>query len=260
MIYTTSLFRRLGLGLSVCLFLAGSVASWGRDFSVLVFSKTLMYRHASITNGIAAIRRLGEENHFHVDATEDSSWFTAANLARYRAVVFLSTSGHILSDEQHQAFRAYIEKGGGLAAIHAGAAGDVATEGTWPWYGEALCARFTNHSSIVFATINVEDRRSPSMTGLPDKWIRKDEWYNFISSPRGQARVLASLDETTYKGGNMGKDHPISWCRKMGKGRIWYTGLGHTEASYTEPEFLRHLLGGIQTAAGVKRAKFDPQP
>jgi len=248
------------LWLSACLLLAASTAGWGRDFSVLVFSKTLMYRHASITNGIAAIRRLGEEFHFHVDATEDSSCFTPANLARYRAVVFLSTSGHILSDEQHAAFRDYIEKGGGLAAIHAGAAGDVATEGTWPWYGEALCARFTNHSAIVTATINVEDRRSPSMAGLPERWVRRDEWYNFISSPRGKARILASLDETTYKGGNMGKDHPIAWCRKMGKGRIWYTGLGHTEVSYTEPEFLRHLLGGIQTAAGVKRAKFDPLP
>ena len=229
------------------------------DFNALVFSKTLMFRHASITNGIAAIRQLGAENHFEVDATEDASWFTAANLAKYKVIIFLSTSGDILNEEQQAAFKHFIEQGGGLAAIHAAVAGDVATEGKWPWYGEALCARFTNHSAIVQATVNIEDRKHLSTAPLPERWVRTDEWYNFIASPRGQARVLASLDETTYKGGTMGKDHPVAWCKQMGKGRIWYTALGHTEASFTEPLFLKHLLGGIQTAAGVKRAELRPE-
>ncbi len=102
----------------------------------------------------------------------------------------------------------------------------------------------------------IEDTNHPSTIGSPERWVRTDEWYNFIASPRNKARVLASLDETTYKGGTMGKDHPIAWCRKMGKGRIWYTALGHTEASFSEPLFLKHLLGGIEEAAGVKAAKF----
>jgi type 1 glutamine amidotransferase len=237
---------------------AGPGWSSAAGFDALVFSKTLMFRHASITNGIAAIRQLGAENHFNVDATEDASWFTPKNLAKYKVVIFLSTSGDILNEEQQAAFKRFIEKGGGLVAIHAAVAGDVATEGAWPWYGEALCARFTNHSAIVQATVNIEDPKNPSTAPLPERWVRKDEWYNFITSPRGQARVLASLDETTYKGGTMGSDHPIAWCRKMGKGRIWYTALGHTEASFTEPLFLKHLLGGIQSAAGKKRADFKP--
>lgn len=228
-------------------------------FSVLVFSKTLMYRHASITNGIAAIQRLGVENHFHVDATEDASWFTSANLARYKVVIFLSTSGDILNDEQQAAFREFIERGGGLVGVHAAVAGDVATEGGWPWYGETLCARFTNHSSIVEATVKVEDSRNPSTAGLPQRWVRKDEWYNFIESPRARVRVLASLDETTYKGGTMGGDHPVAWCKKVGRGRMWYTALGHTEVSFTEPLFLQHLLGGIQVAAGAKPADLKPR-
>ncbi len=229
------------------------------DFNALIFSKTLMFRHASITNGIAAIRQLGAEHHFDVDATEDASWFTAKNLAKYQVVIFLSTSGDILSEEQQTVFRHFIEQGGGLAAIHAAVAGDVATAGKWPWYGEALCARFTNHSAIVQATVNIEDGKHPSTSPLPEHWVRTDEWYNFIASPRGQARVLASLDESTYKGGTMGKDHPICWCKQVGKGRVWYTALGHTEASYTEPLFLKHLLGGIQAAAGTKRANFKPR-
>ncbi len=229
-------------------------------FNVLVFSKTLMFRHASITNGIAAIQKLGAENRFHVDATEDAGWFTPTNLARYRVVVFLNTSGDILNDAQQTAFRDYIERGGGLAAVHAAVAGDVATEGGWPWYGEALCARFTNHSAIVEAAIDIEDARNPSTAGLPRRWVRSDEWYNFIESPRGKVRVLASLDETTFKGGTMGMDHPIAWCKPIGRGRLWFTALGHTEESFTEPLFLQHLLGGIQVAAGVKPADFRPMP
>lgn len=123
----------------------------GADFSALVFSKTLLYRHTSITNGIAAIKTLGEQNHFHVDATEDSSWFTRANLAKYKVIIFLSTSGEILNEEQRLAFKDFVEQGGKFAAIHAAVAGDLATEGNWPWYQEALCASFTNHSAVVQA-------------------------------------------------------------------------------------------------------------
>jgi len=241
---------------SICARIPQSSAA---DFGVLVFSKTLLYRHASITNGIAAIKELGLHHHFQVDATEDSGWFTRSKLAKYKVVVFLSTSGEILNKDQKAAFKGYIEEGGGLAAVHAAVAGDLATEGSWPWYGEALCAQFTNHSSVVQATVQIEDKMDPSTAGLPEQWVRADEWYNFISSPRGKVHVLATLDESTYKGGTMGEDHPIAWSHRMGKGRIWYTGLGHTEASFAEPLFLQHLLGGIQIAAGMKLAEFNPK-
>ena len=246
--------------LVVCLVGYAQQPSPRAGFNALVFSKTLMFRHASITNGIAAIQKLGAEHSFKVDATEDASWFTPANLARYQVVIFLSTSGDILNDEQQAAFRDFLERGGGLVGIHAAVAGDVATEGGWPWYGEALCARFTNHSAIVEATIEVEDLRNPSTAGLPKHWVRTDEWYNFIASPRSQVRVLATLDESTYTGGTMGGDHPVAWCKKIGQGRVWYTALGHTEASFTEPLFLQHLVGGIQVAAGTRPADFNPQP
>lgn len=219
-------------------------------FQVLVFAKTLLYRHTSITNGVAALKQLGAANRFGVDATEDAAVFTPANLARYRVVVFLSTSGRVLNEAQEEAFKTFVERGGGFVGIHAATAGDVGTEGPWAWYGETLCARFTNHSAVVQGTIDVEDHQHPSTLGLPARWVRTDEWYNFITSPRGKAHVLASMDETTYQGGTMGKDHPIAWCRGVGKGRLWYTALGHTEASFSEPLFLQHLLGGIEYAAG----------
>jgi len=104
----------------------------------------------------------------------------------------------------------------------------------------------------------VEDARNPSTAGLPKRWVRTDEWYNFLASPRGQVHVLASLDETTYQGGTMGRDHPVAWCKVIGRGRMWYTALGHTEASFTEPLFLQHLLGGIQVATGTQPVDFNP--
>lgn len=236
----------------------GQTLAASAPFSILVFSKTTMYRHASITNGIAAIRKLGVENEFTVEATEDSSAFTSENLMRYRAVVFLSTSGDILDETQQTAFRSYLTNGSGLAGVHAALAGKVATEGTWPWYVEQFCTEFDNHKVIEQATVRIEDRTNASTAHLPAQWSRTDEWYNFTASPRGKVHVLAALDEKSFHGGTMGGDHPVAWCRKAGQGRLWYTALGHTEASYSEPNFLQHLLGGIQIAAGVKPADFTP--
>jgi type 1 glutamine amidotransferase len=229
------------------------------SFRVLVFSKTLGYRHASITNGVAAIRDLGSENGFGVDATEDSSVFTTANLARYAAVVFLSVTGDVLDPEEQSAFKSYVLGGGGLAAIHGAVFGPSACEDKWEWYGQMFCCAFTNHSKGTLpGTVNIEDASNPSTAGLPAQWRRTEEWYNFTGTPRGCARVLATVDEATYAGGSMGRDHPIVWCRQMGRGRMWYTAMGHTESSFAEPLFRKHLLGGILLAAGKASADFSP--
>jgi len=218
-------------------------------FRVLVFSRTLGFRHDSITNGIAAIRDLGTKENFAVDATEDSTAFTATNLSRYHAVVLLSVTGDVWNPEQQAALRDYVLAGGGLAAIHGSIFGPLACEDHWAWYGEIFCCAFTNHSRVMPGVVNIEDPGHPSTAGLPSRWLRADEWYNFSGTPRGCAHILATVDESTYLGGIMGADHPIAWCRQVGKGRMWYTAMGHTESSYSEPLFLQHLLGGIRFAA-----------
>ena len=88
--------------------------------------------------------------------------------------------------------------------------------------------------------------------------MRTDEWYNYRTNPRPNVRVLLNLDEASYSGGNMG-DHPITWCQNYGGGRAWYTGLGHTEQSYTDSNFTRMLLGGIQIAGGAVTADCTPR-
>ena len=230
------------------------------DYRVLVFSKTLGYRHANIPLGVEAIRRLGLENNFAVDATEDSVAFTSQNLSRYKAVLLLSVTGDVFNNEQEAALRSYVEGGGGFAAIHGAIYGPGACEDKWAWYGELCCTAFKNHSAIVPARVDAEDRTNPSMAGLPDRWFRTDEWYNYNSNPRACARVVATVDESTYAGGTLGEDHPIAWCRRLGRGAVWYTAMGHTDASFQDPFFLLHVLGGIQLVAGVKPADFTPRP
>ncbi|CAM4374447.1 ThuA domain-containing protein [Paenibacillus alkaliterrae] len=219
------------------------------SFKVLVFSKTSTFRHDSIPDGIAAIRKLGNEYNFAVDATEDAAVFNDDNLAQYSAVIFLHTTGDVLDDAQQAAFERYIRTGNGYVGIHA--ASD--TEYDWPFYGELVGAYFKSHPPIQEATILVEDQKHPSTSFLPVKWIRTDEWFDFRTNPRGKVHVLASLDESTYSGGEMGEDHPITWCRTYENGRSWFTGAGHTKESYSEPLFLKHLLGGILYSAGVKK-------
>ncbi len=215
-------------------------------FDVLVFSKTAEFQHDSIDEGVAAIEALGAAHNFSVTYTEDAAQFTEANLAQYEAVVFLLTTGDVLDDTQQVAFEHYIEAGGGYVGVHSAAD----TEHSWAWYGNLVGAFYTSHSNVVQATIEVADHVNPSTAGLPDRWVRTDEWFNYSINPRGNVQVLATVDESTYTGGTMGFDHPISWYHYFDGGRSWYTGLGHTESSYSEPLFLDHLLGGIQFAAG----------
>lgn len=206
---------------------------------VLVFSHTEGFRHDSIPAGVAAIRSLG----FLVDATESPAAFTNRRLRRYDAVVWLSTTGDVLDGPQQAAFRRYIRRGGGFVGMHAAAD----TEYGWAWYGRLVGARFRSHPAVQRAVLRV--RRHVTTRGLPRRWERVDEWYDFRAPPRG-VRVLATLDESSYSGGTMGAVHPIAWCHAFEGGRAWYTGLGHTVESYGEPAFRRHLRAGIRWAAG----------
>ncbi|HEX6023794.1 MAG TPA: ThuA domain-containing protein [Solirubrobacter sp.] len=235
-------------------------------FNVLVFSKTAAFRHSNIDEGITAIRQLGSEQGFNVDAIEDSSLFTDAFLSRYDAVVWLSTTGDVLNDAQQAAFERYIQAGGGYVGVHSAAD----TEYTWPWYGQLVGGYFRNHpNGTPTATVVVEDPTRPSTSHLPTRWTRVDEWYNFQGivnpvingggvdvSPRGLTpiHVLLTMDESSYAEADgtdgVDDDHPIAWCKRFDGGRMFYTGLAHTEASWVEPNFLQHFLGGLEVAAG----------
>jgi cytochrome c len=222
---------------------------------ILAFTKTAGFRHDSISAALRAVRELGADAGLAVDATEDARAFSDASLARYAAVVFLLTTGDVLDDGQQAAFERFVRAGGGFVGVHSAAD----TEYEWPWYGGLVGTYFTNHPQIQRAVVEVADARHPSTVGLPRRWTRTDEWYNFAAPLRGAIRILATLDETSYSPGEgaMGAEHPIAWSHEYEGGRAWYTGGGHTDESYSEPLFRRHLLGGIRYAAGLTPPRID---
>lgn len=217
---------------------------------VLVFSKTLGFHHNSIKQGIEAIQKLGLENKFDVDSTTTSSNFNTANLKQYAAVIFLSTTGDVLNNEQQAAFEKYIQAGGGFAGVHSAAD----CEYNWPWYGKLVGAYFAGHPATQTATLNVTDHKHLATKHLPEQWKRRDEWYNF-RAVYDKINVIIATDEKSYDAGKnkMGDNHPMAWYHQYDGGRSFYTGLGHTEESFSEPLFLQHLLGGIKYAMGSKK-------
>jgi type 1 glutamine amidotransferase len=234
---------------------AGGAPAAASPPRILVFSKTTGYRHASIPAALQAVRQLGEKNGFGVDETEDSASFSDANLPRYAAVAFVLTTGDVLDDPQRAALQRFIRAGGGFVGVHSA----TDTERGWPWYGQLVGAWSSGHPEIQAAAIDVVSPRDPSTEALPARWMRTDEWYNWIQNPSG-VRVLLKIDESTYSAreGAMGADHPIAWSHEFEGGRAWYTQGGHTEESYSEPLFLAHLLGGIRWAAGLTAATPAP--
>jgi cytochrome c len=216
---------------------------------ILVFTKTAGFYHESIPTGVAAIQKLGKENGFEVDTTRDAHIFTEDELKRYKAVIFLSTTGNVLNADQQVAFERYIQAGGGYVGIHAAAD----TEYDWPWYNKLVGAYFLNHPNnpnVRSAAMNVVDTTHLATKGLPARWERTDEWYNYKSIYTG-INTLILLDEDSYDGGENGDNHPIAWYHDYDGGRAFYTGGGHTKETYSEPLFLKHLLGGIQYAMGA---------
>ncbi|NCI51040.1 ThuA domain-containing protein [Sediminibacterium roseum] len=227
--------------IAACLFFSFTVEK--KMKRILVYSKTKGYHHASIPAGIAAIQKLGAENRFAVDTTTDSTFFTKRTLKKYAAVVFMSTTGNVLTDDQQAAFEKYIRGGGGFVGIHAA----TDTEYDWPWYNKLVGAYFKSHPKQQKAIIQVVDSTHISTRHLPQKWERFDEWYNFKSLQNG-LHVLLTIDEKSYTGGENGDVHPMAWYHDFDGGRSFYTELGHTDESFSDPLYLRHLLGGIRYA------------
>lgn len=216
---------------------------------ILVFSKTAGFHHASIPAGIKAIQDLGAANGFDVDTTTDAAMFEEDTLKKYATLVFLSTTGDLLSGNQEIALERYIQSGGGFAGIHA--ASDA--EYDWGWYGRMVGAYFESHPQIQQAKLIIKDKNHLSTDSLPDTWTRTDEWYNFKKISK-DIHVLITIDEKSYEGGKNGDVHPMAWYHEFDGGRVFYTELGHTEESYADPLYLKHILGGIKYAIGENRA------
>ncbi|MEV4015242.1 ThuA domain-containing protein [Nonomuraea angiospora] len=255
---------------------------WGnfdpaKGYRLLVYSRTAGPRHAHLGTplgpglnpplnddnvAIKAMLKLGQDNGFAVDYTEDVAQLSSAGrLLPYNAVMFLSTTRDTLDDAAQTALRQYIRAGGGFAGVH----NAFGTEYNWPWYEGLLGnANFYDHAANQPGTVVTADRRDASTQGLPQRWAFTDEWYNLVPFPT-RVRVLAKVDESTLARGvrgNLGHpghggDHPVSWCQYYDGGRAWLTTLGHDVKAWTDEPldgdqyFVQHLLGGVKSVMGM---------
>jgi cytochrome c len=217
--------------------------------NVLVFSKTAAFRHQSIEAGKKALAKMAQEKGFGVSFTEDATQFNELNLKKYNTVVFLNTTGDVLDNEQQTYFERYIQAGGGYVGIHAA----TDTEYDWPWYNQLAGAWFLDHpstpSNVQKGKFIVAMKNHWATKGMPDEFERTDEFYAFKDiSPK--INVVLKIDEKSYIGGKNGDNHPMSWYQEFNGGRSFYTAMGHTDETYSEPLFLNHIWAGINYTAG----------
>lgn len=237
------------------------------DPAILVFTKTNAYRHReAIDAGLALFRKIAARRSWPLFHTENGAVHNAETLARFRAVVWHNASGAPVNAAQRAALRNWIENGGGFLGIHA--ATDDSHSG-WPWYQRQLVgARFIGHTlgpQFQEAVIRVERAGHRAMRHLGPAWTHTEEWYSYDRSVRGQpgAGVLATVDETTYsprlkllwsdRDLSMG-DHPVIWTRAVGRGRAFFSALGHSAEAYRGGPYPGVLEGAIEWAARLSVA------
>ncbi|HSB96650.1 MAG TPA: ThuA domain-containing protein [Spongiibacteraceae bacterium] len=229
--------------------------------AILVFSKTNSFIHKeAIPAAKVELQQLAKKNGWSVYLTDSGAIHNAEDLAKFKTVIWNNVTGDVLTESQRTAFQNYIEQGGGFVALHG--AGDGSIGKNWPWYTDKLIgAEFIGHpmkQQFQVATVHVEDRSDPITDGLDENWSRTDEWYSFASSPRSKGfHILATLDENSYspeglwgKSVRMGADHPIIWKHCVGRGRVFYSAMGHTASSYEEPKYQAVLTHAIAWAIG----------
>ncbi|MDO3693682.1 ThuA domain-containing protein [Wenyingzhuangia sp. chi5] len=238
--------------LLIGLFLLITTSINAQQVSVLVFSKTAGYRHDSIETGIEALKKMAEENNWKMTFSEDASIFNDKDLSSFSTLFFLNTTGDILNEEQQKAMVVFIEKGNGFVGIHAA----TDTEMEWEWYGEMTGAVFKNHPKIQKATVKLSKNHDHiTIAHLKEQEVFLDEWYNFHLPISEKIEVLATLDESSYTGEQMGVSHPIIWYQIFQGARVFYTGLGHTKESFSDIRFLNQLKNAIIWTSGKEESE-----
>lgn len=231
--------------------------------AILVFSKTNSFIHKdAIPAAKDMLQRVAKEHGWSIYLTDNGAVHNSEQLARFDAIVWNNVTGDVLTAEQRASFVAYLENGGGYVGIHA--AGDNSHE-AWPWYVETVIrTEFIGHPmnpQFQRAVVHIEDPDNPIVSHLPAAWERTDEWYSFVESPRKRgSHILATLDESSYKPEffgkdiRMGDDHPVIWQHCIGRGRVFYSALGHTAESFSEPRHVELLKRAVAWAGGLKDA------
>ena len=233
---------------------------------ILVFTKTGGFRHKSIPHGVYAIQQLGEKTGaFSIVHSEDPEVFRPANLEQFDAIMMLNTTGEPFEDDERKAaFEGFVKNGKGLIGIHA--ASD--TFYTWPEYGVMIGGYFDGHPWRHKDEVGVHLDDPDHVCNDPfhgEDFVIMDEIYQYKPEPysRERLRILYSIDhETTdMKKKKMKRkdgDYAICWVQSYGKGRVFYSNLGHNESTYMRKDVMAHFLAGIQFALGDLEGETTP--
>jgi type 1 glutamine amidotransferase len=234
---------------------------------VLLFEKMTGFRDTpSVLAANAAITAMAQRKGWALAVTDKGGAMHPSVLKQVDVVIWNNVSGDVLTLTQRKAFRSYIEKGGGFVGVH-GSAGDPVY--FWDWYPDTLIgARFIGHPSdpqFQDARVVIESSASGVGSNLAPGWTMNDEWYSFAKSARlNGANVVATLDESSYTPGasrfggpplTMGADHPIAWTRCIGKGRSFYSAIGHRPETYSDGNHVKLLEQAVAWAADRKGSK-----
>lgn len=228
-----------------------------RGKKVLVYTKNGEgYVHKNIASSISAIKNMGEKHGFAVDVSDDPGIFADKKIMDYDALIFSNTNNEIFNTQaQKQGFQNYIRSGGGFVGIHSA----CGSQREWPWFWKVIGGKFHRHAPLQDFDVKVLDRNHPSTSFLPDVWKIKDDECYYLKHLNPGIHVLLTADLNTvedkkkgeYPGDIFGDTFPVAWFHEFDGGRQWYTSLGHRPEHYSDPMFLKHILGGIQWA--VKR-------
>jgi uncharacterized protein len=231
---------------------------------VLIIGQTKGFEHDSISPAMAAIYNLGKESGlWDTTMRTDTELLTkkdlknnAKNLNYFDVLIFASTTGELEMDaSQKQDMLSFIkEDGKGFVGIHAA----LDTNYTWQEYGEMIGGWFDQHPWMTFnAPIINEDPDFPAVRHLPKAFVKYDEIYQPKDWSRGNVNVLLSLDPTKLDYSNNPRIHredhdfPVAWSKMYGKGRVFYSTLGHTEESWDDPDIRTMYFEAIKWALGM---------
>ena len=249
--------RRLSLGLLCVALNAGLLAvpaMAATKARILVYSGSTGFRHDSIPAAVEALKAIGTKAGYTVDATEDPEVFSAEKLKQYQALVLVSTSTDPKKPEsewftgaKRDALQGFLKDGKGVVGLHAAADSHY----NWGWYGQMIGGYFERHpKGTPKGTVTVIDAKNPATAKLPKTLERNDEWY-YYKDFDPTVRVLITVDPASIGDGEADVNpNPLVWCHAFGGGRVFYSGLGHTSESYSEPYLVNLLSGALVYAVG----------
>jgi uncharacterized protein len=237
---------------------------------VLVIGEEKGYRHESVTHAMATIDHLGRETGLwdttiRTDTealTKKKLEYNAKNLNDFDAVIFF-TGGTLEMDAQQKTdFLSFVhDDGKGFIGIHSAAI----TFTDWPEYGEMVGGYFDDHPWGTFdAPILVEDRQFPGMQQFPGSFSLKDEIYQIRNYSRENLRVLMRLDANKLDLKNprvhrADRDFAVTWAKMYGKGRVYYSTLGHPVENWDNPQIQKMYTEAIKWATRQVDADVKPR-